>query len=180
MNIRNTADEYGLIAKLLHWVMAIMVIVQIPIGWYTSGLSDETALYWRMLDLHVALGLCVFMFFLVRAGWMVMSPPPRLDPALAPWERRLARFVHIYFIVALAFLPITGFIYITSNGEPFDLYHVIEFPALASLSKGVRHTLADAHMYVAYGCAVLIVLHVAGALKHHFFDAKSSLRRMAF
>ena len=63
MKYRNTHDEFGLISKALHWLIAVIMITLIVIGWYASGLDDETVLYWRMLDLHITLGLAMLLLF---------------------------------------------------------------------------------------------------------------------
>lgn len=180
MNIRNTHDEFGSISKILHWLIAISMITLIAIGWYMTGLDDESVLYWRMLDLHEALGLSVFVLFLVKVAWMILSPNPSLLPELARWERFAARVVHTTFIVAIALISVTGFLFAASNGEAINLYDVIEIPDIGQLSKSVRATLSDVHMYMAYGCAALIVVHIAAALKHHFIDLDNTLRRITF
>ena len=49
MQFRNTPDDYGLISKLLHWLIAAVMIGLIGVGWYMVQLSDEDVLYWRLL-----------------------------------------------------------------------------------------------------------------------------------
>jgi cytochrome b561 len=180
MPLRNTRAEYGLISKLLHWSIALPMIALIPLGWYMTGLSDEDVWYWRLLELHESLGLLVFALILVKLVWLRASPNPTLAPGLAAWERLAARCVHGFFIAAAVFIPVTGFLYVASDGEPIDLYRLIEIPAIGEYSKGVRDVLFDLHEYAAYTCAALIVVHILAALKHHFLDAKGSLRRIAF
>jgi cytochrome b561 len=180
MPLRNTRAEYGLISKLLHWSIALPMIVLIPIGWYMTGLSDEDVWYWRLLELHESLGLIVFALILIKLVWLLRSPNPALMPGLAAWERLAARCVHAFFIAATVFLPVTGFLYVASDGEPVDLYNIVEIPAVGEFSKAVRDRLFDLHEYVAYTCAALILVHILAALKHHFLDSKGSLGRIAF
>lgn len=180
MNIRNTREEYGLISKLLHWLIALLMISLIPIGWYMSGLSDESVLYWRLLELHETFGLGVFLLILVKIAWLMISPNPELPSDLAHWERSAARLVHAFFVIAVVFIPVTGFMYVASDGEPVNLYNIIEIPDIGQFTKGVRDSLFDLHSYMAYTCAALIVVHILAAFKHHFIDLNGELRRIAF
>jgi len=180
VNIRNTPHEYGLVSKLLHWLIAVLVMALIPIGWYMSGLSNESVLYWRMLDLHVMLGLCVLTLFVIKAGWRLVSPNPPLAASLSPWESRIARIVHGFFLIALAVIPVTGFLYLTSNGEPTSLFNIVEIPEIGEWPKAVRRLVFNVHMVFAYTVAALVVLHVGAALKHHFIDLDNTLRRIGF
>jgi len=159
-------------------MIALIMISLIIIGWYTSGLDDETVLYWRMLDLHITFGLVMLMMFLMKMTWMFFNPSPGYVSSLAPWERVSARVAHRLFLIAIVLIPLAGFMYTASDGEPINLYDVVEIPDIGEFSKGVRNVLYDVHMYVAYGCAVLIVVHIMAALKHHFIDGDDTLRRM--
>ncbi len=178
MKIRNTPKEFGLVSKFLHWLIAIMMIGLIAIGWYTSGLDDETVEYWRMLDLHITLGLGMLILFLVKVTWMWFSPNPDYVPGLATWERIAAWSVHRLLVIAIGLIPLAGFLYTASDGEPINIYDLVEIPAVGTFSKDVRSVLYDVHMYGAYTCAVLIIVHIMAALKHHIINMDDTLRRI--
>lgn len=180
MKIRNTQESYGLIAKILHWLIAVIMIGLIGVGWYMVKLSDEDILYWRLLDLHEAVGLSLFILLPLKAVWMVVSPNPKYLPTQAAWERRVAAVVRWLFIVAILVIPLSGFLFVASNGEAVRLYHLITIPDIGGLAQGAREWLSDVHYYVSYGCAALIAIHILAALKHHFIDANASLRRITF
>ena len=180
MNIRNTKQDYGLISRILHWLIAVSIIGLIPMGWYMTRLSDEDVLYWRLLDLHEVVGLALLVLVPLKFMWLFLSPNPPYSSDLAAWERRAARAVHVFFLIAMALIPLSGFLFVASNGEPIELYGVITIPDIAQFSKSVRGTLSDIHYYLSYVCAALIVLHMLAALKHHFMDMNGSLRRITF
>ena len=180
MDIRNTPEHYGLIAKLLHWLVAVIMIVLIGIGWYMVKLSDEDVLYWRLLDFHEALGLSLFVLLPLKLLWMVVSPNPKLPPTLAAWERGAAAIVRWFFFAAILLIPLSGFLFVASNGEAVKLYDLITIPDIGGLTKKGRDWLSDTHYYASYGCAALIAIHVMAALKHHFIDMNNSLRRISF
>ena len=180
MHIRNTSEEYGWFAKALHWLIAIIVIVLIAIGWYTSRLSNETVLYWRLLDLHELVGLTLLLLFPLKMVWMAISPNPDYLPTLAMWERAAAAIVRWLLIVAILLIPLSGFVYVATNGEEVRLYNLITIPDLGRLAERTRDRLSDLHYYGSYSCAALVVIHGLAALKHHWIDRDGTLRRMTF
>ena len=180
MQFRNTPDDYGLISKLLHWLIAAVMIGLIGVGWYMVQLSDEDVLYWRLLDLHEAAGVGLLVLFPLKALWMVVSPNPRFLPTLAQWERYLATAVRWLFIFAMLAIPLSGFLFVATNGEAVKLYHLITIPDIGSPGKVTRDLLSDVHYYVSYGCAALVMLHMLAALKHHFLDKDATLHHMLF
>ena len=180
MKIRNTQLEYGVITKSLHWLNAAIVILLIGVGWYMIRLSDEDVLYWRLLDLHEALGMSLFILFPLKLVWMAVSPNPKFLPTLATWEFVTASTVRWLFIAAIILIPLSGFLFVATNGEAVTLYHLITIPNLGRASNVTRDWLGDIHYYVSYGCAALVVIHVIAAIKHHIVNKDATLRRILF
>jgi len=180
MHIRNTEQDYGLISKILHWLIALIMISLIAIAWYMVRLSDEDVLYWRLLDAHEAAGLSLLILLPLKIVWTRFSPNPGYEPTLAGWERFIAGGVRRLFVLAILVIPLSGFLFVATNGEAVTLYDLFTIPDIGTVSKGVRDWLSDIHYYVSYGCAVLIVIHILAALKHHFLDGAATLRRMTF
>ena len=109
---------------------------------------------------------------------MQVSPQPRYLPSLAVWERLVALSVRWLFLIAILVIPLSGFIFVATNGEAVTLYGLITIPNIGEAGKATRDWLSDVHYYVSYGCAALVVIHVLAALKHHFIDRDATLRRM--
>lgn len=180
MKIRNSPTHYGLVSRFLHWLLAAAILTLIPIGWYLTQLNNESVRYWRLLELHETVGLCVLILFLIKLGWRFISPNPDAVPDLARWERVLARVVHSFFLCAFALLPVSGYIYIASGNDPIELYRLITLPALPSLTKSTSEFIYTVHSYTAYTCATLVLVHIIAALKHHFADGNTVLKRMLY
>ena len=180
MHFRNSTTDYGLISKSIHWLIAVIMIALIGVGWYMVRLSDEDVLYWRLLDLHEAVGLSLFILFPLKLVWMVVSPNPKFLTTLATWELGAAIVVRWLFIIAILVIPLSGFLFVATNGEAVRLYDLITIPDIGDASKHTRDWLSDIHYYGSYGCAALIAIHILAALKHHVVDGNTTLRRMMF
>jgi polyisoprenoid-binding protein YceI/cytochrome b561 len=126
---------------------------------------------------------------LIRLGWRLANPPPPEPAGLAAWERLLSQIVHWGFYVIMIGMPLTGWIMVSASKTqiPTLLFGVIPWPnipglaGLAPAAKRSWHSIGvNGHGLLAYGAYALILLHVAGALKHQFFDRDAPvLSRMA-
>ena len=81
MHVKNTLTEYGLISKLLHWISAILLFVQIPLGFYLVDL-DFGPKRLSIENIHVIIGLSVFYLVIFRLLNKIINPTPKLDPSI--------------------------------------------------------------------------------------------------
>ncbi|MDH5691986.1 MAG: cytochrome b [Gammaproteobacteria bacterium] len=178
MNFKNSSKRYGFVSRALHWIAALSMLVLIPLGWYFTQLSNESVQYWRLLEVHETLGFLVFSAFCINLLWGVANKKPPLPISIVMWERVLASVVHGIFKLTMCVLPLTGYVYVASEGDPIELYDLIVLPELPEISKSVSDLLFDIHFYGAYFCAGLIGLHLLAVLKHQFIDKIPILKRM--
>ena len=171
-------ERYGLVSRLLHWLIAVGIAVLVGLGWYMTGLSYYDPWYHKGPEIHKALGTLVFGAGVFRLIWVWLNPSPPLMPSLKPWERLAAKTVHRLLAAFIAVLPITGYVVSTSAGSPVSVFGLFELPALLPKSETVRNGAEYFHYYLAYGGAALIFLHAGAALKHHFISRDDTLRRM--
>ena len=118
---------------------------------------------------------------LVRIGWRLTHKAPPLSEALAGWEKLVARATHSLFYVLLLALPLLGWAMVSASSHrfPLKLFSAIPWPLLPlPASKPLHEFFGEAHEYAAYIAIALIVLHVAGALKHYFINRDDVLSRM--
>jgi cytochrome b561 len=178
MKIKNTAEKFGLLAKVFHWIIAISIIGLIWLGWYMVDLSYYDKWYNRSLDWHKSLGMLVLGAAILKIGWQLYSPTPKTLKKLENWERLSANTVHIILIAMMILIPVTGYLISTSNGMPVDVFGWFDIPAPVSKNKGLRDLAIELHYYLAYATAVLVLGHIGAALKHQFIDKDGTLLRM--
>ena len=179
-------DRYSSVAIALHWTIAVLLLSNIGIAWSFNTLHGMARL--SPLALHQSIGLTVLVLSVARLAWRLVNPPPKLPGYVTGWEKLLSTIVHWGFYVIMIGLPLTG--WAMRSASP--LHHIlpiklffIPWPAIGPLAsmapdqaKSAEHLFETAHGLLgklAYG---LIVLHVAGALKHQFISRDDVVARM--
>ena len=143
-----------------------------------ATLSDEDPLYFRLLDLHQAVGLILLTLFFIRLGWGLVTTYPIQLASLSGWERRLATMVHKIMLLILVLNPLSGYLFVTAQGDEVNIYDVFEIPAVMTLTQTVADWVMVLHMGVAYVMTVIVGLHTAAAFKHEWIDKYPVVRRM--
>src|SRR3569833_4226594 len=130
--------RYGAISMVLHWAIAILIIVQICLGWYMNHvLPDHSPAQDRVQDIHVTIGLTTLILVLVRIGVRVTHPWLPLPATIAPWERTLARASHWLFYVLMLALPLTGWAFVSLKHDDIPFYG-LQWPAMPGLDHLTR------------------------------------------
>jgi cytochrome b561 len=170
--------RYSGFAMLLHWLIAVLVIVQ----WRISEAAEEAATREAgaaIMGNHFALGVVIFIVVAVRLVWRQVSPPPPPVNGHAPWERSLARLVHLAFYAFLLVMPVAGWIALSMFGEPISVWGVFQLPALpVPQNPDLAETIFELHGASGIALLVLIAFHAAAALKHTIIDKDGTLFRM--
>lgn len=187
MTATNTRVRYGDVAMTLHWLIAVAIILNICLGLYMANvLTDSDPGRFAIFQLHKSVGLTVLALSVVRLGWRLVNPIPRLPDSMSHWLKRLARGTHYFLYFLIIFIPLSGWALVSSSplGLPtswFGLFHWPSIPFLADLPRAqkvpLRHEFFAVHMYLAFSAIVLIPIHIAGAF-YHQFRGEDVLRRM--
>jgi cytochrome b561 len=178
VGLRNTARGYGLVAIVLHWLVALTVIGLFALGFWMTGLSYYDDWYRRGPDLHKSIGIVLFMVMLVRVVWRSINIKPEDEPGISAFERHLARRVHLLFYVLLFALMISGYLISTADGRPIQVFDLFAVPATLSDLPQQEDIAGAVHWYLALLVISLASLHALAALKHHFIDRDRTLKKM--
>ncbi len=178
MELSNTEDEYGLVAKAFHWLIAVMIIGLLPMGLFMSGM-DNSPLKFEIFALHKSFGLLVFFLGLGRIVWRFVSPPPDHLETHEHWEVTLASAAHFWLYVCIIGMPLSG--WLMSNAAEFPVpFFGLQMPQLIGKNEELGGIFGQTHEILAYTLLFVLGLHVAGALKHHVIDKDETLQRMAY
>ena len=177
MQIKNTQTEYGLIARIFHWGMAALIAVLVLVGLFMTDMAyspEKLELY----ALHKSFGLLVLFLILGRRIWRFASPSPRPLGTHQNWEKALAKIVHVFFYLALAALPLSGWL-MSSAGEFPVPFFGLQMPDLTGKNEALFDVMKAVHGSLALILLAVLALHIAGAFKHHMMDRDETLTRMA-
>ncbi len=167
-------QRYSRAAIFLHWAIAALLAFQIAVGW---ALEDLGARGFALYQLHKSVGITVLALTLVRIGVRYWKPrPAKLEGG---WQGALASGVHIGLYAFMLGAPLTGWA-LVSTGKvklPTLLFGVIPLPHLPLPASA--HALAEnGHGLLAWLGIALVLLHVAGALRHHVLMRDGLIWRM--
>lgn len=177
MQLKNTATKYGLIAKLLHWLVAILIIGAWIVGYYAADLPNDNPQKFELFDLHKSVGMVILMLVIIRLSWRMYGGAPgfaNMNPLLV----FAAKTVHYLLYICMFVQPLSGWALSSSAGYNPTLFGLFSFPALVPKDKSMVETYVDIHEFVAWSLLVLFALHVGAAIFHHFVLKDNTLRRM--
>lgn len=170
------APGYGAVAKILHWLIFLLLAVQYAIGSIMPHIGRKTPNE-GWVNWHFSVGAAILFFIVVRLIWRLMHPVPQL-PTLAPWERRLAGVTHWSLNMLLLTMTLLGWAATNSRGWEVKLFSVVTLPQLAPNGSEWGHEAGDIHNVLVYVLLGFIILHVAAALFHRFLKRDEVAARM--
>lgn len=174
-----TLTRYSSGAIAFHWLIAVLIVANILGAILTEDM--EGPVRGIAMGLHKATGITVLVLSLARLVWRLVHRPPPLPDSVRPLDAAVARVVHWLFYLLMVALPISGWAMISaaSPRRPFQWYSLFDLPYLpVEGNKAVNIVAHDAHELLFYVFLALLVLHVAGALRHHFGEGRTFLFRM--
>jgi cytochrome b561 len=187
MPLRNSQLRYGTVAVTLHWLIAVAIICMIGFGYYLSTLPITDPSLYRLVQLHKSIGLTILVLSALRIVWRLVNPVPPLPDTLSKPMKVLARATHILLYVVIVAIPLSGWAMASASplGIPTVWFGLFEWPHIAPLAHlpfdrkdATEEAIHTVHAWLAYGTAVLLVLHVGAALLHHYLMRDDTLRRM--
>ena len=159
MQLTNSQHTYGVVTRVLHWLVALLMIGLIVLGWWMVGLGYYDRWYHDALESHKALGMIVLALGSAKVVWYLVN-------------------ARVAFLLLMVVIPVSGYLISTSAGDGISVFGLVEVPALVSKDDRVRDLAIAVHYYAAYTAAALVCLHAGAALKHQLVDRDGTLRRM--
>jgi cytochrome b561 len=164
-------------SQLLHWLVALLILAQIPlglaaVGWHLSP-TKLSLFVW-----HKSVGMLVLVLVLWRLVWRAANATPALPEGMPRWERLAARASHVLLYVLMLALPLTGWVINSAANVPVRLFWLIPLPDITGPGRGLQEAATAAHVALFIALAALVALHVGAALRHHYLKQDDVLQRM--
>tara|TARA_Y100000741_G_scaffold114456_1_gene85859 strand:- start:51 stop:578 length:528 start_codon:yes stop_codon:yes gene_type:complete len=174
MHFKNTLTEYGLISKLLHWISAILLFIQIPFGFYLVDL-DFGPERLTVENIHVTIGLSIFYLVILRLLYKIFNPTPKLEPSVFKGQKFLAKLNHTLLYVTILSITISGILKKLFNGEILTIiFQKIEIKDNFELGE----LFYDIHIVSNYLLIILITIHLLAVITHKLFFGDNLLKKM--
>ena len=183
MALNNSSNSYGLVARVLHWMTACVILAAIVLGLYANNLPHDTdaalAAKAAVFSWHKTIGVAAFFLAVLRIGWALVQPHPVPLHPNRRVETLVAAVVHWSLYLSLVVVPLSGWVHhaVTSGFAPI-LWPLSQDLPMVPKSEALAKLAGAAHWVFTKVLAVSLLLHVAGAIKHVVIDKDATLARM--
>lgn len=177
MGLRNTSSEFGSLAKWLHWLITIGLIVILYMGLEQAGMErgpEKT----EMRVIHGSIALLVLLLMTVRLVWRFMNEVPAHPEGMPAAQRAVATLVHWGIYIAVFVQLLSGPITIATGGREISFFGLFSFSLPVEETEEAHHFWEETHEFSWKIVAAIVVLHILGALYNHFVAKNDVLRRM--
>jgi cytochrome b561 len=175
----NRPQRFSVLSRLLHWLMAVLVLAMLFIGIaMVASLSD----YARLVAIHKPLGAAILVLVAIRLINRLLSPPPPLPAQLPAWQRFAAHASHWLLYLLMFALPLVGWAMLSAADYPIALIGSLHLPAILPRDAALYATLRNLHSILAYLLFATFLAHLGAALLHALilrdgvFQSMASLR----
>ena len=168
---------YGAVARVFHWIIAVMVVVQIPAGIAMTsepllGVADP------LFILHKGMGSVLLLLVVARILWRVTHRPPPFPDYMPPLEKRIAGPTHITIYGLLLVMTVSGYVRTAGDGFPIELLDALGIPPLVPFMPEVAGVMLVVHQFTVVALIGLVAVHVSQVLRHQLVERNPVLSRM--
>lgn len=191
MTIKNTAKSYGVVAKWLHWLTALMFLLSYTSVYYRRWFTeDKTSENWTVLQLHLSIGISIGVLFILRVLWRTMNKTPQLEPGTR-LEHLAAHVGHFILYAMVLTMVLTGYFGTGANTDYFSIFEIVKFEDTAVFSNVVLDWLGmtfdefekpmdfiHKDLMGSWLVWMLILGHVLAAMYHTYIKKDQTLYKM--
>jgi cytochrome b561 len=168
--------QYGTTAKVFHWLVVALLLVQYPIGWLMPDIHRGMK-PGAPMSFHVSIGLVILALIVLRLVWR-LTHPVAPERSLPPWQRLGSEVVHWLLYALVLATTVTGWLFASFRGWSMSFFYLVPMPMLASNNAAAGRAIDGLHQAAEWALLVVIGIHVAAALAHSIFYRDRIMQRM--
>lgn len=162
----HTEQQYSQVARLLHWIMAVLVLAMIAAGFLMVQEGLGRPLRNALFIFHKNTGILLLILGLLRIAYRLAYRPPPLPAGIPGWQARAAGASHLALYALLVVMPVAGYIRVKAGGFPIEMLDALGIPALVPRSDMLAELAKATHHYGAIVITGIILAHVSAASYH--------------
>ena len=175
----DTREKLSPVSISLHWLIGVTMIGMALFGIWLADFAQKGDFKSQMVGLHKSIGMIVLVFAAWRLLRRLRIGLPEHVGVYKTWEQHLARSIHVFLLFATLVLPLSGIVYSIASARPISVFGIPVIPQLlAEKNLMVAQFSRGTHDIMGKLLLAAVVLHIAGALKHHVLDKDGTLKRM--
>ena len=174
----DSLSRYRVPARLIHWIMALLVLGMIPVGFLMIQKGLDRSLQNFLFISHKNIGILLLILIVVRLIYRFRNPPVLTPVALPKVQEFAARAVHFGLYALLLIMPLAGYVRVKAGGFPIEVLDAMGLPALVPRSEALAEFAKAVHFYGAYAIALLVVMHIGAAAFHGLVRRDGIFSRM--
>jgi cytochrome b561 len=168
--------QYGTTAKVFHWLIVALLVVQYLIGWLMPdihrGMKPGAG-----MTFHISFGITILVLIVLRFAWR-LTHPVAPESSLPSWQRLSSEVVHWILYVLVLATTMSGWLFASYRGWGVSLFYLFPLPMLASDDAAAGKAIDGLHQAAEWTLLVFIGLHVLAALAHIFIYRDRIMQRM--
>jgi cytochrome b561 len=164
-------------ARILHWLMAVLILTMLFIGVGMAATLSEK--YRVLLSIHRPLGATILVLALVRLLVRRRNPPPPLPAHMSGLEKAIAHASHWILYALMIALPLVGWAMLSAGRYPIVLFGPLRLPPILPPDIVVFAALRRLHSWLAFALFAVVLAHVGAALRHALILRDGVFRSMA-
>jgi cytochrome b561 len=174
--IKNTNNSFGLMSRILHWLIGFSIIGLLCVGFYMSDLPNSPAKF-ELYAMHKASGVIILGLVIARLFWRLINIVPNMPKTMPSWQVIGYKTGVFCMYIAMFLMPLSGVTMTLYSGRDLAIFDLItinssgKLPQIASLAYNI-------HGICAWAFVFFISMHSLVALYHHFIDKDRLLMRM--
>lgn len=167
--------QYGTTAKVFHWLVVALLLVQYLIGWLMPDVHAGPP--GAPMTFHVSFGIIILTLIVLRFAWR-LSHPVAPESSLPPWQRLGSEAVHWALYALVLATTLTGWLFASFRGWSISLFYLVPLPMLASKDVASVKAMDGWHQAMGWALLVLVGIHVVAAMAHIFIYRDRIMQRM--
>ena len=114
--------QYGTTAKVFHWLVVTLLLVQYPIGWLMPDLHENMK-PGAPMTFHVSFGIVILVLIVLRFVWRLTHPIAPVS-SLPRWQRLSSEAVHWLLYALVLATTVTGWLFASFRGWSMSFFYL--------------------------------------------------------